>query len=164
MIVGYGHQFKNNVYVAIMHESSFHSKAEVKHSVYLPIVDEEIGIKIGKKTYSPSFGLACGYVINNAWNIGIRGGIFKDFDTVEGEMYLGNIRKISPYLGVYGEYRVKKSLAVFAHCDYKFGGKAKDNYQSVITEVGPFAIPVAGKYEHKRSALKLCVGVKYIFN
>ena len=79
LILGYGYQFSSNLYVAIMHESLFASKAKVKHNAKTEndLPAGIASIENSRKVYAPSFGIALGYVVDG-WNFGLRTGVSID--------------------------------------------------------------------------------------
>ena len=162
--LGYGHHFANNLYIAIMHTSTFASKAKVEHSGWSG-ADEYTKFENYRKVYTPSFGLAIGYVIDDTWNLGIRGGISVDKVKVEinaaGDGVLPaagksdkTVTATSPYVGVYAEWKYGAAV-VYTNVDYVFGKKKRTYVDSdaALTTI-----------DHKRSAWKVAVGVKANIN
>ena len=181
IVIGYGHQFDNNLYVGIMHESLFSSKAEVnydwktretgaKNTSNIKIV-ADINSKQSRKCWTPSFGLAMGYVVDG-WNFGIRGGIQLDklkadfnlttpaaldstkSQTAETHALLSSpvsssasISATSPYVGAYVEYKMGSFIG-YLNVDRVFG-KKKD---------------LGGSGTVKRPSWKAAAGVKFNVN
>ena len=119
IVLGYGHQFDNNMYLAIMHESNFLSKA--KHELIgneNNTVEGGNGLAAGeyvrtsRKVWTPSFGIALGYIVDDV-NFGIRCGMsinkfkfeqhLENSDAKEGKEANITITETSPYVGLYVE-------------------------------------------------------------
>ncbi len=161
IVLGYGYQFANNLYVAVTHASAFESKGKTIYSSMRGEDDGRAVFENSRKVYSPSFGAALGYVVDDTWNLGVRGGVSINKTKMEivgsGEGVLpaaGKLNKTitatSPYVGAYAEYKYGAAV-VYTNVDYVFG-KKKKTY--VDHDKGTAYI------NHKRSAWKVAVGVK----
>ena len=157
LVLGYGYQFQNNLYVAVMHESSFLSKAKVSYGDIFKHYDGAVTLTASRKVYTPSFGVAFGYVVDN-WNFGLRGGMSIDKVKLERELntdfskYNKTVTATSPYVGAYVEYKID-SVVVFGNVDYKFGKKKDCFHANKVRDS-------SNKITHKRPAWKLSLGVK----
>jgi len=156
IVLGYGHQFDNNLYLAIIHESNFLSKAEHKLAE-----DGENWMKVSRKVWVPSFGVVSGYIADDI-NFGIRGGIsinkFKyeqDFDVVSDSTKKANktLTETSPYVGVYVEKKFGDFVG-YMNVDHVFK-KQKFAHDTKINTGN------TNHTEHKRPSWKVAVGVKY---
>lgn len=166
LILGYGYQFSSNLYVAIMHESLFASKAKVTHNAKtgngLPA--GIASIENSRKVYAPSFGIALGYVVDG-WNFGLRTGVSIDKFEINRlacadpvyDKYNKTVTATSPYVGAYVEYKIDSYVA-FANVDYKFG-KSKRSTKIFSTDGTAYQ-----KITHKRPSWKLALGVKCNIN
>jgi hypothetical protein len=172
IVLGYGHQLDNNLYVAIMHESNFLSKA--KHELNNANTEEEIPegnyIRTSRKVWTPSFGVAVGYIVNDI-NFGIRGGISinkikyeqdltKLISTTPGSDGDANtatanktLTETSPYVGVYAEKKFGDFVG-YINADHVFQ-KQKFAHDTKLNK------DETNHTEHKRSSWKVAVGVKY---
>lgn len=72
IVLGYGHHFDNNMYIALMHESNFLSKANHEFTDSNDYVTGTF--KTSRKVWVPTFGIAAGYIVDDI-NFGIRGGV-----------------------------------------------------------------------------------------
>lgn len=157
IVLGYGYQFANNLYVAVTHASAFESKGKVD----VGCSGGRCVFKNSRKVYSPSFGAALGYVVDDTWNLGVRGGVSINKTKMEivgsGAGVLpaaGKLNKTitatSPYVGAYAEYKYGAAV-VYTNVDYVFGKKKRTyvNHATIISYI-----------DHKRSAWKVAVGVK----
>lgn len=186
IVLGYGYQFENNMYVAIMHESLFGSKAKteyvgsgdaISHAAYGFLA------KQSRQCWTPSVGVALGYVVDQ-WNFGLRGGF--SFEKVKfrhenatasntasvaapGQIVEKKITMNSPYIGAYVEYKLN-SVVMYANVDYCFGKKKTFEHAWRATDVNleelgdlDFAYGNA-ETQHKRSSWKVALGVKANIN
>ena len=160
IVIGYGHQFDNNLYVGIMHESMFTSKAKVNYNFSYSTHPHAFAKTGGgafiadqqRKCWTPSFGLAMGYVVDG-WNFGLRAGLqldkFKDeYNTNNADVKINknpsetmtitktsgslSISATSPYVGAYVEYKMGSFIG-YINVDHVFGKKKHG------------AVPSAGK-------------------
>jgi opacity protein-like surface antigen len=173
IVSGYGHQFDSNLYVGIMHESLFASKAATEEKVTLgtshhATVTGTIDYKRSRKCWTPSFGLAMGYVVDG-WNFGLRGGISLEKNKIEQiaseNATIGaddeitsttkSISSTSPYVGAYVEYKMGSFIG-YLNVDHVFG-KNKTEVMGGTTDA---KIDV----KHKRSSWKAAAGVKFNVN
>lgn len=160
IVLGYGYQFANSLYVAVTHASAFESKGKAFCN-FTETANVRSAFKNSRKVYSPSFGAALGYVVDDTWNLGVRGGISINETKMEivggvlsGVLPVGGklnktITATSPYVGAYAEYKYGAAV-VYTNVDYVFGRKRRtyvDNGN--LTYI-----------DHKRSAWKVAVGVK----
>lgn len=191
IVLGYGHQFENNVYVAIMHESLFASKARVNHLLNLEGEMNNFSVNQSRRVWSPSVGVALGYVVGQ-WNFGLRSGFYFEKvkfhheniseDTEDGRIESASVtapnqvleKKItmnSPYVGAYVEYKLN-SVVMYANVDYCFGKKKTfEHVWSVDEEVfkekhddGKEGTYGNAETQHKRSSWKVALGVKANIN
>lgn len=164
IVLGYGHQFDNNMYIAIMHESNFLSKA--KHELTEHNADGLEGgeyIRTSRKVWTPSFGIAAGYVVDDI-NFGIRGGIslnkfkFEQLlnDAQEGKEVNKTLTETSPYVGVYVEKKFGDFIG-YMNVDHVF--KKQKFAHTTVFETA--AGKVTANKDHKRPSWKVAVGVKY---
>lgn len=176
IVIGYGHQFDNNLYVGIMHESLFASKAKTEEKVafeaaagkFVDDSDGDVTFKRSRKCWTPSFGLAMGYVVDG-WNFGLRGGISLEKNKIEQIASDGakigaddgitsatkSISATSPYVGAYVEYKMGSFIG-YLNVDHVFGkNKTEKMGGADIAEIG---------VKHKRSSWKAAAGVKFNVN
>ena len=192
IVLGYGYQFDNNLYVAIMHESFFTSKANWSYHVKIsddginPVTDNKgekgtfiqgsngsFGHKLSRKCWTPSFGVAIGYVVNGNWNFGFRGGISLDKYRVDQNVSTTPVAQIgdqvipamsksasatSPYVGAYVEYKMGSFIG-YLNVDRVFGKKktfAMGN--TTPNSVGAMSIRT------KRASWRTAAGIKLNVN
>lgn len=188
IVLGYGHQLDNNVYIALMHESNFLSKA--KHDVARTADNGLDGdgefMKTSRKVWTPSFGVALGYIVDDI-NFGIRGGIslnkFKfeqhtehlngdtqsNTDTDNGKSTKSTadanetVSETSPYIGLYVEKKFGDFIG-YMNVDYVFKKQKfahKTTFNVLDENTPPNALLEDHNTHHKRPSWKVAVGVKY---
>jgi len=190
LLLGYGHQYNNNLYISIVHESNFTSKAEHylrdKHNYAAGT------FKVFRKFWTPSFALTAGYVVDNI-NFGIRYGLsfdkykyeqnitrsddaidFADTNGITEKEYATKIEngkanktlnETSPFIGVYIEKKFRDFVG-YINVDYMLR-KQKFAHDTIISTKNKIDNEwfdngsYINRIEHKRPSLKVAVGVKY---
>jgi len=189
IVLGYGHQFDSNLYVAIMHESYFTSKAVSEHVLLISenaVADNNgaagtfvqgsngaVLYRTGRKCWTPSFGLAMGYVVDG-WNFGLRGGMTMEKYKIEqiaspapaaaaigGQAIPSTTKSVSatsPYVGAYVEYKMGSFIG-YLNVDRVFG-KKKTEAMGNTTANSAGAISV----RNKRASWRAAAGIKMNVN
>ena len=191
ILLGYGHQFDNNLYLSIVHESNFSSKA--KHYLADQHNYATGKFKISRKFWTPSFAVAAGYVVGNM-NFGIRYGVafnryqyeqnittsdnainFSDINNnaekeyatkVENGAVNKTLNEMSSFVGVYVEKKFGDFVG-YMNVDYIFK-KPKLAHATIISTKDKIDDewfdngPYTNRTEHKRPSWKVAVGVKYM--
>lgn len=162
IVLGYGHQFENNMYVAIMHESNFLSKAKHELTGNDNQLNEGEYIRTSRKVWTPSFGIAAGYIVDDI-NFGIRGGIslnkfkfeqhLENSDATAGKEANITITETSPYVGVYVEKKFGDFIG-YMNIDHVFK-------KQKFAHTTKFSNNITANKDHKRPSWKVAVGVKY---
>ena len=191
ILFGYGHQFVNNLYLSIVHESNFSSKA--KH--YLADQHDYAAgrFTISRKFWTPSFAVTAGYVVGDM-NFGIRYGIafnsykyeqnitksdsainFSDINNnaekeyatkVENGVVNKTLNETSYFVGMYIEKKFGDFVG-YMNVDYIFK-KPKFAHDTIISTKDNILDkwvdngPYTNHTEHKRPSWKVAVGVKYM--
>lgn len=189
IVLGYGYQFDNNLYLAIMHESYFTSKAVHEELLFISenaVADNNgaagtfvqgsngaVLYRTGRKCWTPSFGLAIGYVVDG-WNFGIRGGMTMEKYKIEqiassapaaaaigGQAIPSTTKSVSatsPYVGAYVEYKMGSFIG-YLNVDRVFG-KKKTEAMGNTTANSAGAISV----RNKRASWRAAAGIKMNVN
>jgi len=183
IVIGYGHQFDNNLYVGIMHESLFASKAKTEEKVEFVCTKDgefiansagDATFKRSRKCWTPSFGLAMGYVVDG-WNFGLRGGISLEKNKIEQKASAAtagiystsavvpvgdktvSVSSTSPYVGAYVEYKMGSFIG-YLNVDHVFGKNKTEKMGGTAGSVAEINV------KHKRSSWKAAAGVKFNVN